>query len=108
MTAVLPHSMQSMPAAALVERLICGRCGRCGGSKVAQMCTCVLRGPRPAQPPTPARLTTRQIADIVARYVPGYPAGVGVSTGNSAALAAEYGISQQYVALLARRAREAS
>lgn len=46
------------------------------------------------------RLTAAQVADIRARHVPGRQAGHGVRSGNTAALAAEFGITKQYVGQL--------
>lgn len=52
--------------------------------------------------PGSKRLTAAQVADIRARYVPGRQAGHGVRTGTAAELAAEFGITKQYVSQLAR------
>jgi hypothetical protein len=49
------------------------------------------------------RLTRGQVDDLLSRHVPGRPAGHGVRTGNTAALAAEFGITPQYIGQLRRR-----
>jgi hypothetical protein len=57
---------------------------------------------RTADGPASKRLTDEQVAVIRKRHIPGRQAGHGVRTGNTRELAAEFGVTPQYVSDLAR------